>query len=1087
MKLLRLRDWPLRRKVMVVLLLVSILPLPVTILTGWNILETEKQEKARAILVARGIAVQAKLKAFHNSHQQEAQQLATVDRVITWLKLPADVRAGLVNDEDKGPMRALRWFQDNNNHPGILEAGLVLPSHTVLAASDKEVQLTGRRLDYRYVTDALEGEHPVVSDLHLLDREADFDPEAVGHDPAELAKYRPTLAYAHPIWEGKERGKGKLLGLAVLWVRAEAVWDILKEETGGAGYQTDISLYDQYGVRIGRTLRSDLLFRAAGDLDPQTAEPMIQQQRFGKRTAALLRGNRVQPSPDFFAVARGDAREGQLIRTRAGDGTAIVAVPARITTDGAPPWTAFCMLSQDSLTALGSQSFAGVLRMIGVAVLGVFLTVGAGAVLMQFLLRPVRDLTRAMKVFGTGDLGARVRAGGGDELGQLGQGFNAMAGRLQGTVENLNRALAAQAAGEARLRAIMDTAADGIITLTEGRTILSCNRAAERLFGYGPDELAGRDVAALLAGSEADGKAGDIVHCLGNGGAEGFTNPHEVQARRKDGGTFPAEMAVEKVNTGEARLYTVSFHDLTNRKRVEDALCRARDAAEDANRTKSQFLASMSHELRTPLAAVIGYAEILLEEARGADQGEFLPDLQQIHIQSKHLLSLINDLLDMSKIEAGKVQLFLETFDLAGVVRDVVTTVQPLLERNGNALDVQAPADMGTMHTDVTRLRQCLLNLLSNASKFTDKGTVTLAVSREARPDGDWVTFRVTDTGIGMTPEQLGRLFQPFSQAEASTTRKYGGTGLGLAITRRLCQLMGGDITVESTPGRGSTFTIRLPADARPRPAAARPAPATEAPAGPAPARPAEQTVLVVDDDPAARDMLTRYLAREGYHVVTAADGQEALRLVKQVRPRAVTLDVMMPGMDGWAVLTALKADPELADIPVIIVSIIDDKNLGHALGASDYLTKPLERDRLLETVRRRCGGTSGPILVAEDEPATRDMLRRVLEKGGWTVVEAGNGREALDIVTRQRPALVLLDLMMPEMDGFEFLDEMRQRPELQSIPVVVLTAKDLTEEDRLFLNGSLLLSGCVKRVLQKGNFSLDILLREIRDLMNKA
>jgi signal transduction histidine kinase/CheY-like chemotaxis protein len=509
---------------------------------------------------------------------------------------------------------------------------------------------------------------------------------------------------------------------------------------------------------------------------------------------------------------------------------------------------------------------------------------------------------------------------------------------------------------------------------------------------------------------------------------------------------------------------------------------RARDAAEEHDRAKSQFLANMSHELRTPLTAVIGYSEILLEEARDSGQEALLPDLQQIHAQSKHLLKLINDLLDMSKIEAGKVQLFLETFDLATMVHEVATTVRPLLDKNHNALEIEARDDLGTMHSDVTRLRQCLLNLLSNSSKFTDNGTVTLAVSRETVKDDDWILFRVSDTGIGMTAEQMRRLFQAFTQADLSTTRKYGGTGLGLAITRRLCQMMGGDITVDSVKDKGSTFTIRVPADARRRPAEIEePAPA------PALTHPGQRTVLVVDDDSAVRDMLNRFLSREGFQVLTATTGEEALRLAKEVRPRAITLDVMMPGMDGWAVLAALKADPQLADIPVIIVSIIDDKNLGYALGASDYLTKPLERDRLLDIIRKRCGASSGLVLVAEDEPATRDMLRRVLEKSGWTVAEAVNGREALEIVTQQRPALVLLDLMMPEMDGFEFLDELRQRPELQSIPVVVLTAKDLTEEDRLFLNGSLLLSGCVKRVLQKGNFSLDILLREVRDLMAKA
>jgi signal transduction histidine kinase/DNA-binding response OmpR family regulator len=600
--------------------------------------------------------------------------------------------------------------------------------------------------------------------------------------------------------------------------------------------------------------------------------------------------------------------------------------------------------------------------------------------------------------------------------------------------------------------------------------------------------LTGSSTRARLLRAFLPGAAALVVVSTVLGGILPLTLPFDASVTLMTIWTLGAPVVVTVLLARVAfRLGDALDRAEAGREQALEEMRRARDAAEEHNRAKSQFLANMSHELRTPLTAVIGYAEILLEEARDSGQESFLPDLEQIHNQSKHLLKLINDLLDMSKIEAGKVQLFLETFNLAAMVSEVATTVRPLLNKNGNMLKVLAADGLGMMHSDVTRLRQCLLNLLSNASKFTDHGTVALTVERVAEQDGDWIMFRVQDTGIGMTPEQMRRLFQAFTQADLSTTRKYGGTGLGLVITRRLCQMMGGDVTVQSVKDKGSTFTIRLPSDAGRRPPEVEePAPAT--PSDSVITRAGLKTVLVVDDDPGVCDMLNRFLSKEGFRVLVATTGEEALKLAREVRPRAITLDVMMPGMDGWAVLSALKADPDLADIPVIIVSIIDDKNLGYALGASDYVTKPLERERLLDIIRKRCGATSsGTVLVAEDEPATRDMLRRVLEKGGWTVVEAANGREALDIVTRQRPALVLLDLMMPEMDGFEFLDEMRQRPELQSIPVVVLTAKDLTEEDRLFLNGSLLLSGCVKRVLQKGNFSLDILLREIRDLMVKA
>jgi CheY-like chemotaxis protein/nitrogen-specific signal transduction histidine kinase len=542
------------------------------------------------------------------------------------------------------------------------------------------------------------------------------------------------------------------------------------------------------------------------------------------------------------------------------------------------------------------------------------------------------------------------------------------------------------------------------------------------------------------------------------------------------------------VRTNKTRLYTATFHDLTSRKRHEEELRRARDAAEASNRAKSQFLANMSHELRTPLTAIIGYSEILQEEVREGGQEEMLPDLEQIHAQSRHLLSLINDLLDMSKIEAGRVELYLESFEVAAVVRDLAGTVQPLMARGANTLEVDAPPDLGTMHTDLTRLRQCLLNLLSNASKFTQNGVIRLTVSRSSDEGEDWVTFRVSDTGIGMTAEQQQKLFQAFTQADLSTTRKYGGTGLGLAITRRLCEMMGGEIAVESTPRQGSTFTVRLPATARrPAPEVAPPRPRLDTPM-PTPLPDGQNTVLVADDDPAVRDMLSRVLTKEGFHVATAAGGEECLRLARELRPRVITLDVMMPGMDGWTVLSALKADPEVAGIPVIMLTIVDDKNLGYALGASDYLTKPLDRSRLVEALRKWCGGPPAQLaLIAEDDPATRDMLRRTLEKDGWEVAEAANGREALAFVGRQPPTLILLDLMMPEMDGFEFLAELQHHAEWQKIPVLVITAKHLTEEDRLFLNGSLLLSGCVKRVLEKGNFSLDDLLRQVRDLVTQA
>jgi signal transduction histidine kinase/DNA-binding response OmpR family regulator len=492
---------------------------------------------------------------------------------------------------------------------------------------------------------------------------------------------------------------------------------------------------------------------------------------------------------------------------------------------------------------------------------------------------------------------------------------------------------------------------------------------------------------------------------------------------------------------------------------------------EVANRHKSEFLANMSHELRTPLNAIIGYSEMLQEEAADLGTEGFVPDLKKINAAGRHLLELINAVLDLSKIEAGKMELYLERFDLPDVLTDIAAVIQPLAEKNGNRLEVRYEPSVGSMRADLTKLRQALFNLLSNACKFTDHGTVTLAVTREVTEGGDWVRFDVSDTGIGMTAEQLSRLFQEFSQADATTTRRYGGTGLGLALSRRLCRMMGGDVTVASEPGRGSTFTIRLPATVV-EPRGEPVAPAEAAPEPPDGA----SAVLVIDDDAAVRELMQRFLAREGFRVVTATGGEEGLRLARELAPDAITLDVMMPGMDGWAVLSALKSDPEVADIPVIMLTMVDDRNLGYALGAADYLTKPVDRERLVAVLQKYRRDL--PILVVDDDVAVRELMRRILEREGYAVTEAENGRAALERLREAIPGLILLDLMMPDMDGFEFVAECRTHEAWRGIPIVVVTAKDLTPGDRERLNGY------VEKILAKGASTREALLTEVRNLV---
>ena len=494
-----------------------------------------------------------------------------------------------------------------------------------------------------------------------------------------------------------------------------------------------------------------------------------------------------------------------------------------------------------------------------------------------------------------------------------------------------------------------------------------------------------------------------------------------------------------------------------------------------ANRHKSEFLANMSHELRTPLNAIIGYSEMLEEDAADLDGGRLVPDLEKINAAGKHLLELINAVLDLSKIEAGKMELYLEDFDVARLVRDIAAVIKPLAEKRNNRLEVVGDAGAGAMHADLTKVRQALFNLLSNACKFTERGSVTLAVARERTAAGDWLAFEVRDTGIGMTPEQVERLFQEFGQADASVARRYGGTGLGLALSRRLCRLMGGDIGVESEFGRGSAFTIRLPAET-PEAPIEHPVAQVEPPVVESVGTGEAGTVLVIDDEPDVRDLVQRFLAREGFRAVTAASAEEGIARAREVQPDAITLDVLMPGTDGWAALAALKSSPETADIPVVMLTIVDERNLGYALGAADYLQKPIDRERLAAVLARYRRDL--PVLVVDDDADFRQLVRRVLERDGFAVIEAENGRIALDRLGEARPGLVLLDLLMPEMDGFDFVLELRRHAEWREIPIVVVTAKSLSAEEHERLNGQ------VERVLYKGGSSRESLLAEVRDMV---
>ncbi|MGA3311295.1 MAG: response regulator [Xanthobacteraceae bacterium] len=548
--------------------------------------------------------------------------------------------------------------------------------------------------------------------------------------------------------------------------------------------------------------------------------------------------------------------------------------------------------------------------------------------------------------------------------------------------------------------------------------------------------------------------------------------------RRMEPGEFPMS-TIELVKTFAAQsVLAIQNANLFSEIEVKSRqLAAARDAADEANRTKSGFLANMSHELRTPLNAIIGVTEMLQEDARDLKRDDEIEPLDRVVRAARHLLALINDILDLSKIEAGRMELHVESFSVTQTIDDVVKTVETLAAKNANRVVTDCSPALEPMQADQMRVRQALLNLLSNANKFTERGTITIKARQQDEDGRSWITIAVTDSGIGMTAEQMGKLFQEFSQADSSTTRKYGGTGLGLAISRRFCQMMGGDISVESEPGRGSTFTMRLPRIMGPvqNVAAAQDGSARSPSAAPLDA----PLILVVDDDRTVREVIKRFLERAGYAVVTASGGHEGLRLARDLGPAAITLDVMMPDLDGWTVLAAIKGDPELANIPVILMTIVDEKNRGYSLGACDYLVKPVNRDKLTEVLRNICGSVGGHVLVIDDDDTVRRGMRLALEPAGWKVTEAENGQIALDRLAATRPDAIILDLMMPEMDGFEFLEELRRRADWRDTPVVVVTGRDLTEDDRRRLNGA------VERIIQKTE--RDAMLHELHGELSKC
>ena len=628
---------------------------------------------------------------------------------------------------------------------------------------------------------------------------------------------------------------------------------------------------------------------------------------------------------------------------------------------------------------------------------------------------------------------------------------------------------------------LLESTGEGIYGIDMDGRCTFANPASVLLVGFDSDaELLGEVMHDLVHHTKIDGEPYPMTDCQiyrAFREGRGVHVDDEVMWRR-DNSRFCCEYwSYPMRRDGELIGSVLTFIDITSRREVEEQLREAKALAEQASAAKSDFMANMSHELRTPMNAILGYSEMLMEDAEDAELTEMVADLGKINAAGKHLLELINAVLDLSKIEAGRMDLHVESFALASLLDEVAAVAGPLISKNGNTFVQDWDESLGTIESDATKIRQALFNLLSNAAKFTSKGTVTLAAERMGEGADERIRLAVSDTGRGIPADKLEHVFEEFAQAEETTTRDFGGTGLGLSLTRRLSRLMGGDVILESEFGVGSTFTIDLPV--RAADAARSHARADLTSQHPTPEGDDDGWhVLVIDDDLHSRDLLTRALEGAGYQVVTASGGRRGVQLARKLHPALITLDILMPEIDGWTTLSELKADPDTRDIPVVMLSIAPDEDRGYMLGAVESLTKPVERKLLHEVVNRYIErGRAAHVLIVDDDEGSRNLLARYAAAEGWKYSTADTGLAALASIEEEAPDLVLLDLMMPVMDGFEFVEQIQAREQYRHIPIVVVTAMNLTAEDQARLRGS------VERVIEKGHSTAEELLRYVREL----
>jgi PAS domain S-box-containing protein len=816
------------------------------------------------------------------------------------------------------------------------------------------------------------------------------------------------------------------------------------------------------------------------------------------RRPALRAGELRDALPEIDSVyARS---ESPLIRFRTRDGRSRLVSWKRIS----PDFDDKVVLSLPEAAVYG-PAFRATLLSIGTGVLALAVMIGLVTTIAdRYLSRPISRLTAAAEAVQSGDyspgeLGTLVVRR--DEFGQLARGFRQMVKEVAAREQELKSTQKELARSERHYRALFENAMDIIAVIGADGTVRYESPSVERILGYPPDELIGRKVDARVHPDDRALLTSTFQELTSGPGGE---RTIEFRLRHKDGTWRMLEAKCTTLTDESAVLgIVVNGRDITERKRNEDAIRQlnanldhrvrlrtaelehtleelraAKEAAERATKQMEDFATGVAHDMRNLLMIIIGYGEDLLRRAVKQKIDAFIPDLKLIANKGNELIELLDDLLHHSKAMSGKdLALDLDEFGVAEVIRARMEGIELIAQKNGNTVKFVANTDLGTMIADEVKVSRILLNLLTNACKFTKNGEITLTVTRERSKAGDWIVFQIADTGIGMSAEQVAKLFDRFSQVHAQSGLNGMGFGLGLANSLLYCEAMGGTITVESEVGRGTTFAVRLPAVVRvlDRPAATASGAGVQHPAHSAPRASAANLILIIDDDALITELLARNLGDEGFQTLTACSGEDGLRLAKQAQPSAIILDVVMPGTDGWAVLAALRADPDTSRIPVIMASILDERERGMQMGALAYVTKPLSRDRLAGILHKHFGACRGArILLLSAQADLCDTLLAPIVAKGFELVTASDGNSALNLIRARKPDLILLDLPPDTSRGGEFIDSVRNNPDWDSIPIIVMSAAELGTEDRRALQDRL------EKMLRTGVYNREELLREI-------